>query len=650
MKSWEEILLDKNIPNPIPPPPYADLDEKFGFINREKEENELLRFINKAKVENKGFLIFLLGNQGKGKTTFLRHIKEKHSYKKSDVLYVFMNFPQNLSELNFSFIYKNFIKEFFFSDAISDAYNKILSNFEKPKNEEDVVRLTNDIKINLEKLPQGISNNLGIIKFIILSLIPSPYFYDTYNYIYNDEELSEDIPIYNFLIETNESIAITKLVRFSKFLKNLLNINHIVLIIDDFDILDRDEKVFRSLYKTLMSFRNNQELLNNFSLIFSGSLDFYSDFIQSLSQNERGRIENWMYKIFFESFETDDFINLIKCAFSKFWNKFDGEIIPPENNFTVFNKETLSFIYEYENKDLRDVLRKLYDLVEKIRENGKIVFYQDIKSFIKDFKKDKIGLNTIEVKYFINELEKKVKLEKSSQFINKEIAFIFNHLKNYFKSQKIFIEANYEEKISDGKADVLLKITKEDGKHYEVIFEIKIKESQVNYSDIESRIKMLKESENRYLYWITKSPLDKIKIDSEIEKRILREGKLDDLEFAYLSYLIHIPEIYGLENFDLDSLITIIKQSGIDLDLILNPPEFTLLTHRIDLNDEIRKILFELSEYQSYTKKETLYKKLVERGLKNYSKDFVFMKVDKIAEDIGFKPTKDTVRFKIKEI
>jgi hypothetical protein len=613
MKSWEEILLDKNIPNPIPPPPYADLDEKFGFINREKEENELLRFINKAKVENKGFLIFLLGNQGKGKTTFLRHIKEKHSYKKSDVLYVFMNFPQNLSELNFSFIYKNFIKEFFFSDAISDAYNKILSNFEKPKNEEDVVRLTNDIKINVEKLPQGISNNLGIIKFIILSLNPSPYFYDTYNYIYNDEELSEDIPIYNFLIETNESIAITKLVRFSKFLKNLLNINHIVLIIDDFDILDKDEKVFRSLYKTLMSFRNNQELLNNFSLIFSGSLDFYSDFIQSLSQNERGRIENWMYKIFFESFETDDFINLIKCAFSKFWKKFDEEIIPPENVLTVFTKETLSFLYEYENKDLRDVLRKLYDLIEKMRENGKIVFYQDIKSFIKDFKKDKIGLNTIEVKYFINELEKKVKLEKSSQFINKDIAFIFNHLKNYFKSQKIFIEANDEEKISDGKADVLLKITKEDGKHYEVIFEIKIKENQVNYSDIESRIKMLKESENRYLYWITKSPLDKIKIDSEIEKRILRERKLDDLEFAYLSYLIHIPEIYGLENFDFDSLITIIKQSGIDLDLILNPPEFTLLTHRINLNDEIRKILFELSEYQSYIKKETLFKKLLKR-------------------------------------
>lgn len=651
MKSWEEILLDKNIPNPIPAPPHADLDEKFGFINREKEENELLRFINKAKVENRGFLIFLLGNQGKGKTTFLRHIKEKYSYKKSDVLFVFMNFPQNLSELNFSFIYKNFIKEFFLSDAISDAYEKILNNFKKPESEEDVVRLINNIKSEIEKLPSGLSTNPYLVSFIIASLKPSPYFYDIYNYIYNDEELSEDIPIYNFLIETKESIAITKLVRFSKFLKNLLNINHIVLIIDDFDVLDRDEKVFKSLYKTLMNFRNNQELLKNFSLIFSGSVDFYDGFIQSLSQNERGRIENWVYTIFFESFETEDFINLINCAFSKFWKKFNEEIILPENVFTVFNKETLSFLYEYENRDLRNVLRKLYDLIEKMRENGKIIYYQDIKNFIKEFKKDKIGLNEIEVKYFIDEIGKKVKLEKSSTFINKRIALIFNHLKDYFKLQKIYIEVNNEEKISDGKADVLLKITKEDNKYYEVIFEVKIKESKVNYNDIESRIKMLKESENRYLYWITKSPLEKIVIESQIEKRILRESVLKDFELAYLSYLIHIPEIFDLNEFDENSLITIIKQSGIDLDLILNPPfGGPIQEKRKNLDEEIEKILKEISETQTYAKKETIFKKLIEKGLNNYARDFLILKISEISGKMGFNATKETIRFKTKEI
>jgi len=57
----------------------------------------------------------------------------------------------------------------------------------------------------------------------------------------------------------------------SKFTKDYLGIEHTILIIDDFDILDRNEEIFRSLYKLLIFFRNNSSIIQDFTLILSVS-------------------------------------------------------------------------------------------------------------------------------------------------------------------------------------------------------------------------------------------------------------------------------------------------------------------------------------------------------------------------------------------
>ncbi|MBC7195283.1 MAG: hypothetical protein H5U37_06480, partial [Caldisericia bacterium] len=277
-------------------------------------------------------------------------------------------------------------------------------------------------------------------------------------------------------------------------------------------------------------------------------------------------------------------------------------------------------------------------------------YYTDIKSFIKEFKINKIGLKDLEKKYFAEELDKRVKLEKSSQFINKTIAFIFNHLKNYFRSQKIFIEADSEANISGKFCDVLLKIYKENGDYHEIVFEIKMKEGPVSFNDIESRIEILKESENRYLYWLTKSPLEKISIDIETKRKILREKELDSTELGYLSYLIHLPEIFNLNEFDFNSLITLIKQSGIDLDLIINPPVSKPYIPEINLDKEIENLLKNLSEEQNWVKKETIIKRIKERGFRGFAEEYLLSKINEISNTLGYKITQDTVRFKIKEI
>lgn len=656
MKTWEDILLDKNLPNPIPPPPYTDLDKKFGFINRENEEKELLYFIEKAKIEDRGFLIFLLGNQGRGKTAFHTNFKSKHSYPKSDVLYIYMSFPIDLNELNFSFIFRNYLKELIESPVLIEIRDKIFNDYKdifktKPETEEGLKNLLNKIKKEFTKFPGILSIYPNLVSFVITSTPFSPYYLYFYNFFMRNEELTNDIPFAEFVLENKEQNALTKLMRFSNFLKAMLNIKHTVLIIDDFDIYYRNENVYRSIYKILMAFRNEKELLKSFSIIFSGSPTFYQEFIQSLTQNERGRIENWIYDMNLETLSPDDFVDIIKSTFNKFWSCYCEEsILPPENIFGIFNRDTLKFLYAYSDNDLREVLRKLYDLIEKIRKNEKINYYLDIKNFIKEFKINKIGLREIEVEYFKNDLDKRVKHEKSSQFINQRLSLIFNHLRDYFKSNKIFIEAKSEEKILNYSADVLLKVLKENHPPYEIIFEIKMKDGKVNFDEIKSRIEILKENPNRYLYWLTKSPLDYVNVEISLQSRILREKQLNETELAYLSYLINISEIFDLKVFNIDYLISIIKQSGIDLDLILNPPKGIIPPPEKDIDKEIEKIVLNYSTEKTRVYKTTVIKDIRDRGFKDYSNEFILLRIDEIARKLNFKVTQETIGFKMKEI
>ncbi|MDI6861484.1 MAG: hypothetical protein QMD25_05675 [Caldisericia bacterium] len=655
MKSWESVLLDKNLPNPIPPPPYVDLDEKFGFINREKEEEELLEFVNKAIIENSGFLIFILGDQGKGKTTFLRNFKRKYSYPKSNILYVYMKFPIDLEELNFSYIYKNYLKELFYSKILNEIQDKIFKEcnyifLKKPETEEELNILLNKLKKEVGNLPPILRSYPKIISFVISSTSPSPTEIYYENFFYNDQEVPNEIPSSDLVNSKNEMDAITKLGNFSKFLKNYLEITHTVLMIDDFDIYERNEKIYRSLYKILMGFRNDSTLLKNFTLIFAGSSTFYDEFIQSLSQNERKRIEDWFYPIYFENLNPDNFVDLIKSAFNKFWKDYIQEgALPPDNILGIFNKDTLKFLYDYNRRDLRDTLRNIFDLIEKIRKNGKITYYYDIKNFIKEFKKDKVNLNELECEFFRNELEKRVKQEKSSQFINEKLSQIFNYLKKYFESNKIFIEADSEVKILNYSADILLKVMKYYEPPYEVIFEIKMKEGRVGYDDIKSRIEILKENQNRYLYWITKSPLEDVSIDMFISYRILRKDELNNTELAYLSYLINLSEIFDLSEFNFEDLKTLLKQSGIDFDLILNPkikPQIQLK----NIEKEIENILLENAQSKVFIKKETVYKNLKNKGFSDYSQQYIFSLINDISKKLNFKPTQETVQFKKKQI
>ncbi|BAL80389.1 ATP-binding protein [Caldisericum exile] len=654
MKDWKEVLLDRSLPSPIPPPPYSNLEQSFGFLDRENEIKEFLDLINKAVIEHRGFLIFLLGDQGKGKTTFLKYIKENYFYPSkdnSDKLFVSMHFPQELSELDFSFIFTKYIGEIVNSGLIDKLRDRVVYELNSTlglnleyTDKNQVIDFLTKVKNLVITLPKNLLKNMEIITFVISSYI---YYPEIQSFIDYGEQPNNQF--LGLLKHGPNEVSVSKIYLFSKFLRDFMGIKHTVFSIDDFDILERNENVYRTLYKLLMSFRN-ANLVEEFSIVLSGSVSFYEEFIQSLSQNERQRIENWGYPIFFESLDTKDVLDLIKRSFSNFWMNYN--VIPPDNPYGVFSSDSISFLYTYTNKDIRETLRKLYDLINEMRSLGNIVDYSDVKKIISKFKVDKVGLKDVELNYFKNLLIEKVKLFKSSDFINEKLKDAFNKLIKYYESRSISIRAEKEVNINGSFADVLLTVNKiNEGMRYEIIFEVKIKDSEVSEEEISSRINLIKGNERRYLYWISRSKLHELDYtDGNDKKRILRDTPLTETEIAYLSYLVHIPEIFGWDKFEDNDLELILKQSGINMDLILNlqAPKEDKPSNIYALFEEILDRF--LKEEKIYVLKKTVLREVRGKGFKDFSDEYLMGVLSEVAHQKNLRITDSQIRFDIKKI
>lgn len=300
---------------------------------------------------------------------------------------------------------------------------------------------------------------------------------------------------------------------------------------------------------------------------------------------------------------------------------------------------------------MRLTLKRLYDLIEKIRNEQKIEYYIDINRVIKEFKKEKIGLKELELDYFRENLIKKAKDEKSSTFINKNLTKFISSLKDYFKDQKIYIEVECEKKIDSQFADIYLKVNKfNTSQSFAVIFEIKMTDNIIKFKEIESRLEMLKEVNNSYLFWISKSELEKIKIPNDLNKRILRDKPLNKTEISYLSYLVNIFDLFPIDELSYQDRILLLRQAGIDINRILNPPVIGEKKEERDIDTLIEEILNDFKNEQSRVTKKRVLKLVKEKDeFKDFSEDYILSRIIEISEKLNYKVKPDYIIFKTKD-
>ncbi len=167
---------------------------------------------------------------------------------------------------------------------------------------------------------------------------------------------------------------------------------------------------------------------------------------------------------------------------------------------------------------------------------------------------------------------------------------------------------------------------------------------------------MIKDDNLKFLYWITKSELEKIIYGDDIKFRIINYKPLNKIQFSYLSYLIFLSENSLLNEISDQDKITLLKQAGIDMDIILNPPikkppiEIQVEEENIDIL--IEKILNEyIKNEKTRIKKDTLVNKIKEKErFKDLSRDFLISKIVEISMKLDLKATQDFINFKTKEL
>jgi len=283
----------------------------------------------------------------------------------------------------------------------------------------------------------------------------------------------------------------------------------------------------------------------------------------------------------------------------------------------------------------------------------KIEYYTDIKKVIKEFKKDKTGLKELELEYFRENLIKRVKDEKSSTFINKNLTQFISSLKDYFRDQNIYIEVETEKKIGDQFADIYLKVNKLDtSQSFVVIFEIKMTDNIIKFKEIESRLEILKEVKNSYLFWISKSELEKIKIPDNLNKRILRDKPLNKTEISYLSYIVNIFDLFQIDELSYQDRILLLRQAGVDINRILNPPTPTNggKIDGKDIDTFIEEILNDFKNKQSRVTKKRILKVVKEKDeFKDFSEDYILSRIIEISEKLNYKVKSDYIIFKTKD-
>ncbi|NLI56484.1 hypothetical protein GX420_05855, partial [bacterium] len=257
----------------------------------------------------------------------------------------------------------------------------------------------------------------------------------------------------------------------------------------------------------------------------------------------------------------------------------------------------------------------------------------------------------LELDYFRENLIKKAKDEKSSTFINKNLTKFISSLKEYFKDQKIYIEVECEKKIDNQFADIYLKVNKlNTSQSFAVIFEIKMIDNIIKFKEIESRLEMLKEVNNSYLFWISKSELEKIKIPNDLNKRILRDKPLNKTEISYLSYLVNIFDLFPIDELSYQDRILLLRQAGIDINRILNPPVIGEKKEERDIDTLIEEILNDFKNEQSRVIKRKVLKLVKEKDeFKDFSEDYILSRIIEISEKLNYKVKPDYIIFKTKD-
>ncbi|MHA1334893.1 MAG: hypothetical protein ACTSPW_03975 [Promethearchaeota archaeon] len=416
-KIIENELL--NNPNPFPRNPVCSRDNLPKFcLGRDEEIGIIKNGIEKvAKSYNhKSAWIPINGSGGTGKTTIALYIYNSAKNKRSrdlDIDYLecaYLDCPSEEKFLNIINIYKRILRDLgktpgnfpyilgfqfivqlctYFEQEYSlkeEFIKRFATSWKivsRSTNHSDLLmklkkkapNFARDLKHFVQEFDFIILNNeslglpLDYIK-ILIDLVSDNTHYRKKAY---DEIMGETLE--------NEEDAINLLRNLISVLNFLANKTCLLIIIDNLENLPETRDSCKKLFQLLLKFRNT---INNCLLLTIGSTDFWEFFNKTLNTSELNMIAGFRFdEITLTNLSEKDASRIMKKYIIDFWKAVSTKGRPKgADSAFPFNLKSFQYLYEINDRNLRDSLKILYNLIEKFKIENQIYYLKNIEDAI----------------------------------------------------------------------------------------------------------------------------------------------------------------------------------------------------------------------------------------------------------------------------
>jgi len=605
LEACKKLLLDPARPNPFPGRPcaadYIKNPPQF-LCGRQDELARIENIVLASLAGDKSQLARIFASQGIGKSALvswaLKELIDKHG--KEQVAVVSLDITDSLDDFQILTLYKQLVAQCHKSDTLKKIAFRSMSKAlgvawsKGGKLKQDIQdKLSGETRDKIladhKALDPYLSESRDVLENIS-TLLKNNYFLIESD-IHVDDKFHitlwtayagtadwrkaraalEGSGAFNNLEIKSSTDALEAIKEFSTLRDWLYTDYTTVVLIDHMERIGKNEAKFSSLFSMLNTFRNHTHLC--FAL--SGTLDAFAEMDLVIGGDKIEQIHNWEHPVNLQHLPNDIVVDIVGRHLAGFWQK-TNDAPPAIHHLFPFSRNSISYLYDANQKDLRKSLIRLNDLVEEYRKAGKI---EPVLDFFQAMRKLRVSRDYLLTPFEQKELVEKLMdpnvqdLSRSKQLEKKireclDIMALdprFDYLSNI--RHEPAIGPNGE------KPDVYFELFGKTGAQSlrKIAIEVKLyrKGSEVPPAEIDKTHVLLKGKNVDYIHWVTNKPLSITgkALPPDLEAHLGRIQPLDPIELSYAALVLYYEECFGASP-SADVANEILKKMGLDIEEI----------------------------------------------------------------------------------